>query len=172
MHPRWLLLVSATALPILLLAWAPREPEAQQAGCIVGRVVDGDTFFCRDGRRVRLIGVDSPERKQGAVAVAARKALARMLPTATPVRLQHDVRLTDRYGRLLAYAWVGTVLVNEAMVRNGWAVLYTVPPNVMYAERLRRAQDEARARRAGLWGWNGFDCLPSDYRRGVCLSSP
>jgi micrococcal nuclease len=58
------------------------------------------------------------------------------------------------------------------MVRDGWAVLYTVPPNVKYEERLRRAQNEARARGAGLWLDRGFDCLPVDFRRGECLSPP
>lgn len=156
----------------LLPACAPRAPEAQQSGCLVSRIVDGDTFNCRDGRKVRLIGIDSPERRQGAIAVSARKALAGMLPLGTPVKLQQDVSPNDRYGRVLAYAWVGPVFVNEMMLRSGWAVMYTVPPNVLYAERFRRAQDEARARRAGLWEQNGFACLPSDFRKGNCVSSP
>jgi micrococcal nuclease len=155
-----------------LLACAPGEPQAQQSGCVVGRIVDGDTFSCRDGRRVRLIGIDSPERRQGAAAESARKALAGLIPAGTLVRLQHDVRPTDRYGRLLAYVWVGPVFVNETMVRDGWAVLYTVPPNVRYAERFRRAQEKARTRGAGLWEHDGFACLPDHFRRGACLSSP
>ena len=79
---------------------------------------------------------------------------------------------TDRYGRVLAYVWAGSTLVNEAMVRGGWAMLYTVPPNVKYAERLRQAQNEARARRTGLWAERGFECQPQDFRRGKCVSSP
>ena len=47
-------------------------------------------------------------------------------------------------------------LVNEAMVRRGWAVTYTVPPNVKYAQRLVRAQSEARASGAGLSGSRGL----------------
>ena len=84
--------------------------------------------------------------------------------------MRRDVQASDRYGRVLAFVWTGATLVNEAMVREGWAVLYTVPPDVKYAERLRRAQKEARARRAGLWGSGGFDCLPRDYRRNRCLT--
>jgi micrococcal nuclease len=166
------MLIAGFALQMLLLACAPREPQAQQSGCVVGRIVDGDTFSCRDGRRVRLIGIDSPERRQGAIAESARKALAGLLPPGTAVRLQHDVRPTDRYARILAYVWVGPVFVNETMVGDGWAVLYTVPPNVRYAERFRRAQEKARARGAGLWAQDGFTCLPDDFRRGACLSSP
>jgi micrococcal nuclease len=86
--------------------------------------------------------------------------------------LEADVAPTDRYGRQLAYVWVGTTFVNEAMVRDGWAVLYTVPPNVKYAPRLERAQKEARARGAGLWVERGFECPPSDFRRDRCVSPP
>jgi len=147
----------------------PVQPEVH---CVVRQVVDGDTFHCGDGRKVRLIGIDSPERRQRPFGSHAQQALLRMLPTGSPVLLEHDVTLTDRYGRLLAYVWVGPTLVNEAMVRDGWAVLYTVPPNVKYAERFRRAQNEARTGGAGLWAQNGFACLPKDFRKRTCLSSP
>jgi len=149
-----------------------QNPVQQEVHCAVRLVVDGDTFHCGDGRKVRLIGIDSPERRQRPFGKNAQQALLRMLPTGSPVLLEHDVTLTDRYGRLLAYVWVGPTLVNEAMVRDGWAVLYTVPPNVKYAERFRRAQHEARTRAAGLWAQNGFACLPKDFRKRTCLSSP
>lgn len=165
----------AFALVSLAFAAAPlacASSQQQAAGCVVLRVADGDTFTCRDGRKVRLIGIDSPEREQRPFGSRAQQALLRMLPPGSEVSLEHDVRLTDRYGRLLAYAWVGSTLVNEAMVRGGWAVLYTVPPNVKYAERFRRAQNEARARGTGLWAERGFECAPADFRRGKCVNSP
>lgn len=140
--------------------------------CIVTRVVDGDTFYCRDGRKVRLLGVDSPERGQGSAWRQAQRALARLTPVGRRVRLEGDIAPVDRYGRALAWVWVGGTLVNEALVRDGWAVRYTVPPNVKYAERIGRAQSEARARRAGLWSGREFECLPRDYRRGACRTAP
>lgn len=139
---------------------------------MVQRVVDGDTFHCRDGRKVRLIGIDSPERHQRPYGEQARQALVRLAPPGSGVRLEPDVAPTDRYGRLLAYGWTGATLINEAMVQGGWAVLYTVAPNVKYADRLARAQKEARAKSTGLWSARGFDCLPADFRRRRCLSSP
>jgi micrococcal nuclease len=166
---RWL----GMALAMHSLGCATRQGEAQgQSACIVARVSDGDSFRCGDGRRVRLIGIDSPEQGQGQYGAAARHALLKLLPPGTSVRLEFDLTPADQYGRALAYAWTGPRLVNEAMVRDGWAVLYTVPPNVKYAERLGRAQKEARARSAGLWGRQGFDCPPSDYRRKRCVSRP
>jgi micrococcal nuclease len=139
---------------------------------VVLRVADGDTFTCRDGRKVRLTGIDSPEPQQRPFGSKAQQALLRMLPPGSQVRLEHDVMLTDQYGRLLAYVWLGPTLVNEAMVRGGWAALFTVPPNVKYAERFTRAQNEARTRGEGLWAERGFDCLPADFRRRRCLSPP
>jgi micrococcal nuclease len=150
-------------------AAAPRVPLPD---CVVARVVDGDTFYCRDGRKVRLLGVDSPERGQGPAWRVAREALVRLAPAGRRVRLEGDVATRDRYGRLLAWVWAGGTLVNEAMVRDGWAVQYTVPPDVKYADRIGRAQNAARARRVGLWSSGGFACLPRDYRRGACVSRP
>jgi micrococcal nuclease len=132
-------------------------------------VVDGDTFYCRDGRKVRLIGVDSPEMAQGSPGRAARDGLRRMLHAGRAARLESDLTPTDRYGRVLAWVWAGGTLVNEAMVRQGWAMLYTVPPNVKYVERLERAQKKARAERAGLWNGTTFECPPSRFRRRECL---
>ena len=140
--------------------------------CVILRVADGDTFTCRDGRKVRLIGIDSPEPEQRPFGTRARQELIRLVPLGSSVRLEHDVTFTDRYGRRLAYVWRGPTLVNEAMVHGGWAVLFTVPPNVKYGERFSRAQNEARTRGAGLWGERGFDCLPADFRRRRCLSQP
>jgi micrococcal nuclease len=168
---------SATLLPFLF--WlVPVGCSAQHAGrpvadaCTVSRVSDGDSFRCSDGRRVRLIGIDSPESQQQPIGAEARQALLRLLPQGSTVKLESDVAAHDQYGRVLAYVWAGSTLVNESMVRDGWAVLYTVPPNVRYSDRLQRAQEEARARRTGLWSQNGFECLPSDFRRGRCVSSP
>jgi micrococcal nuclease len=164
-----LLSLALTAGP---LACTPRASAVQGPDCIVSKVVDGDTFHCQDGRKVRLIGIDSPERLQGPFGARSRGALLGLLQSGAPVRLERDVAATDQYGRVLAYAWLGTSLLNEAMVRGGWAVLYTVPPNVKYADRLRRAQNEARAGGAGLWAQNGFACLPSEFRRKACVSPP
>jgi micrococcal nuclease len=137
---------------------------------VVQRVADGDSFSCRDGRRVRLIGIDAPELAQGESGRRARAALGALAPPGTTVRLERDAASHDRYGRELAHVWTGSQLVNEAMVLEGWAMLYTVPPNVKYAGRLEQAQKKARAAGAGLWRTGGFECAPSAYRRGECRS--
>ena len=73
------------------------------------------------------------------------------------VYLEFDVQKTDRYGRLLAYVWLDqtkTKMMNEILVRKGYATVYTFPPNVKYQERFLKAQREAREEAEG-----GFNCF-------------
>jgi micrococcal nuclease len=163
---------------LFLLLLLPTGCTAQQTAsasirnCTIHRISDGDSFRCTDGRRIRLIGIDSPELQQRPFGPQAQRALLALLPLGATVRLETDASQRDRFSRELAYAWSGSTLINEVLVRDGWAVLYTVPPNVKYAERLAQAQKEARARGAGLWGDRGFDCLPIDFRQDRCVTPP
>jgi endonuclease YncB( thermonuclease family) len=141
--------------------------QAATDSCQVASITDGDTLRCADGRRVRLIGIDAPERGQDGYE-GSRDALLRLARPGATVRLEHDVTAEDRYGRTLAYVWAGDTLVNERMVREGRAFLYTVPPNVRHEGRLREAQQAARDAGAGLWEGDGAACLPSEFRRGTC----
>ena len=125
---------------------------------VVDRVVDGDTIVVRTpggSVHVRLIGVDSPESvKPGTpvqcFAIAASTYTKRAL-TGTLVRLEYDVERFDRYGRTLAYVWVGSRMFNEQMVRDGYAVVETVPPDVRYADVFVAAERDARRHDRGLW---------------------
>ena len=163
----------ACLLSVFLLVGAGPPLAGQGAGatsaiCVVDRIVDGDTFYCRGGLKIRLLGMDSPERGQGEIARQAGRALRRVLPPARPVGLEFDVQVRDRYGRTLAYVWAGDTLVNEWMVREGWAVRYTVPPNVRYAGRIAAAERDARGKEKGLWGESQPWCMPLTFRRGDC----
>jgi micrococcal nuclease len=62
------------------------------------------------------------------------------------------VERRDRYGRLLAYVYVGEVMVNAELVRQGFAQVATFPPNVEYQELFLKLQREAREAGRGLWG--------------------
>jgi micrococcal nuclease len=136
--------------------------------CQVERISDGDSFYCQGGKRVRLIGIDTPELDQGELGRASRESLRRMMPVGSHVRLETDVRPDDQYGRTLAYVWRDSVMINRKMIREGWAVLFTVPPNIRHVDQLQAAQDSAQVERSGHWGTNGFSCQPSQRRRGEC----
>lgn len=137
--------------------------------CAVERIIDGDTFVCDDGERVRLLLIDTPEADQDPYGAIATVELRRLLPVGTVVRLELDVQHRDRYGRLLAYVHLqdgGTA--NAAMLRAGLAVVAVYPPNVRHVDQYRAIADSARAARRGLWATPVFRCLPAEHRRGSC----
>lgn len=132
------------------------------ASCFpVSRVVDGDTFQIDAGggrkETVRLIGVDTPETVKPGSPVepygTEASDFAKKLLTGQTVCLERDVEERDRYGRLLAYAYLkdGT-FVNELLLAEGYAQVLTVPPNVKYADHFQKVQREAREAKRGLWG--------------------
>lgn len=157
---------------LLSLIWTGVCFSSNFSFCTVEKIIDGDTFVC-SGERVRLVGVDTPEsvhnpraEKQARsmrdletvleLGRRARAFTASLLRPGMQVRLEFDVQVRDRYGRLLAYVWLpdGRML-NEVLLEEGYATLYTVPPNVKYEDRLRKAQERARVKRRGLWGIAG-----------------
>lgn len=146
----------------------PARPRRATTECRVARIIDGDTIECSPLGRIRLIGIDAPEESQKPFGAAAAEALQSLVPVGSGVELERDVELRDRYGRLLGYLWADGRLVNWLMVREGWAVTLTYPPNVQYVEALRDAQRSAQAERRGLWAVDGFACLPRDHRQGRC----
>jgi micrococcal nuclease len=133
----------------------------------VESVSDGDTLTCTDDRRIRLTGIDAPEVEQVPFGAQSRSALVEMVAGHT-LRLEFDVETTDVFGRTLAYLWREDLFVNEAMVRQGWAVAFPIPPNDRYADRFATAEAAARNEDAGLWATGGFDCLPYDHRDDLC----
>lgn len=146
----------------------PPSPRRQTIACTVTRITDGDGIVCDRIGRVRLIGIDTPEMDQRPFGTQAAEALGRMVRVGSVVHLEPDVEARDRYRRVLAYVWVGRTMVNWRMVRDGWAVLLTYPPNVQYVDALTDAERRARDEKKGLWGTGGFDCTPADHRRKRC----
>jgi micrococcal nuclease len=141
--------------PTVTTAAPPSVPPGDDT--TIERVVDGDTIVVAGGVRVRLIGIDTPESVDPRTTVecfgreAARRA-AELLPPGAGVRLVYDVERLDRFGRTLAYVYrADGSFVNEALVRDGFAFAFTVPPNVAHAEDFARWQAEAREAGRGLW---------------------
>jgi micrococcal nuclease len=125
----------------------------------VAEVVDGDTIRVDlDGQEtaVRLIGVDTPERDGPYTSLECYgEEASRFTHDALDgrtVELEFDAERTDRFDRTLAYVWLDGALFNERLVRSGYAVVTTFPPNVRYVERFTAAQREARDEQRGLWG--------------------
>jgi micrococcal nuclease len=116
---------------------------------VVRHVVDGDTVELQDGRTARYIGINAPERHQPYYVEATETN--RQLVQGENAWMVLDAQQTDRFGRTLAYLWVGDQFVNLELVRQGYATAYTEPPNVRYSAEILAAEREARFRQAGLW---------------------
>jgi micrococcal nuclease len=154
-------LTAAVLAAALSTSCASTSPGATpgRTSATVTRVVDGDTMIARVGGeeiRVRLIGIDTPETVAPGQPVEcfgpAASAFTHRRLEGRDVELGFDVEHLDRYGRTLAYVWLGGELFNETLVREGYAVVTTFPPDVRYVDRFVAAQRAAREQRLGLWG--------------------
>lgn len=135
----------------------------------VSRVIDGDTFELDNKHKVRLIGIDTPESRinpkarrdsertsQDVPVIVSQgqqsKEFVKNLLEGRRVRLEYDAGLTDRYGRILAYAYLedGT-FINAEIIQEGYASVLTIPPNVKYVELFKKLYDDARSHNRGLW---------------------
>ena len=163
--PEYQKVVSTVATPVWTTPMASvlpndRTPIAANMGNTkeigrVARVIDGDTIELVGGERVRYIGIDTPETvdPRKPVMCFGHEASARNkeLVEGKEVRLVKDITDRDKYGRLLRYVYVGDLFINDALVREGYAHVYTYPPDVAMNERFLAAEREAREAGKGLW---------------------
>lgn len=166
--------IRSVCLP--LLCFLPAVALGQQLS--VTRIVDGDTFELSDGRTVRLIGIDTPEKyrssklERDAERTDQDKATIRALGElasrhAAELAFEKRVELEfdqanaatghqDRYGRTLAYVWVlgaggqRRYCANERLVMDGYANAYTNYP-FKYRDEYVQLQVDARTLELGLW---------------------
>jgi len=128
----------------------------------VQQIYDGDTIELNDGRKVRLLGINTPEidHQQGhsePFAIQARDRLKQLVPPGTSVRLQTDVEKTDRYGRVLAHLLLPDGS-NPAVVllQEGLATLLILPPNIAAANCFAAYERGARKRSMGIWNHSRY----------------
>jgi micrococcal nuclease len=134
------------------------SPASSHNGVMVKvvNVVDGDTIKVETGETIRYIGIDTPETvdPRKPVMCYGKEASDKNteLVEGKVVELEKDISEKDKYGRLLRYIWLDDVLVNEVLVREGYAQSSTYPPDVKYQDRFVEAQRLAREEQKGLWG--------------------
>ena len=168
---RYLILVLvlfAAFTPLLVQGQAIPKPALQEVQVI--KVHDGDTVtLMLNGRmrKTRLIGIDAPEMNQRPWGRRAKEHLIDILNyTDWMVTMETDVVTTDKYGRSLVYLWTkNTELINERMVMDGYAVMFTIKPNSTYADRFKRAEQYARGEKKGIWGPDGLKEKPIEYKK-------
>ena len=122
----------------------------------VVKVIDGDTIIVEGDTHIRLIGVDAPE--EGKCFAASSTAYLSSLLNGKKVRIEKDISGEDEYGRLLRYVVLPSgderkddVIVNEKLIRDGYAKRRQSPPDNRYRDLFATAEDEAKNANRGIW---------------------
>lgn len=157
-------------LPLLLLFGVAQSPaasaETATAACasglfdetaIIHHIHDGDTLTLVDGRKIRLIGINTPELAQGnkpaePYARAATHTLKSLFEKDKTIKLLHGKDKKDHYGRTLAHALLPDGQnVQAILLKQGLARVITVPPNTRFAPCYLEMERQARCGKTGLW---------------------
>lgn len=126
-------------------------------------VHDGDTLHLTDRRKVRLVGIDTPElaRKGKPAQVYAKEAkqLLKSLISGSnnTVHLRYDTDKKDRYGRLLAHLFlINGTNIQSQLIAQGLAIAYTVPPNTLLSDCYASIEDISRLSKRGIWSHHKY----------------
>ncbi|CAB9529167.1 function [Seminavis robusta] len=141
--------------------------------CKVKSVYDGDTITLYNKRRVRLLGIDTPELqpKQAFSEEAREYTKERCLEQHIWISFETGGEQEDRFGRLLAWVWIpnddGTFeCVNEGLLKEGLASVYTPSKSTKLSSKnkLLALQKEAKASRRGMWRrFRDYDVVQTAY---------
>ena len=131
----------------------------------VKTVYDGDTVVLEDGRKIRLLGINTPEvqhkdKMADAGGEDAKAWLINKLQHAR-VRLEFDSEKTDKYGRTLAHLFSDKKEhINLSLVKAGLATISIYPPNLLYVNELLAAENKAEQDKLGIWQRPQYAAIP------------
>ena len=117
----------------------------------VTRVIDGDTVVIETGEHIRYIGMNTPEVETSECYASEASEINKNLVLGKVVKLEKGVSDTDKYGRLLRYAYIGDVFVDDYLIKNGSAKVMTIPPDIKYKDEFLESEEYAKQNRLGLW---------------------
>jgi endonuclease YncB( thermonuclease family) len=131
----------------------------------VKTVYDGDTVVLEDGRKIRLLGINTPEvqhrdKQADAGGDDAKRWLQNKLQSAR-VRLELSTEKTDKYGRTLAHLFTDKKdHINLQLVAAGLAAVSIYPQNLLYVSELVRAEEQAEKAHLGIWQQAQYQPIP------------
>jgi micrococcal nuclease len=170
----WTRKIAILACLLLLVSCQTKsQPADNQVQVKVSRVVSGQSLEvlgiaeqANFASPVRLIGIDAPDLRQNPWGDEARQNLEKLIGgTEELVKLEFDVETKDKNGRNLAYVWKNEQLLNEQIVKQGYAMFVGRSPNHKYNQRLERAQQWARIMGQGIWNPNNpMRQTPAEFR--------
>lgn len=146
MNYKKLTLIAITCLSLI----SPSDIYPYKSNYFVQRVIDGDTFVVENKERVRLIGINTPEKGETCYFEAKKKLEDLILDK--KVVLKKDISERDRYHRLLRYTYKNKLFVNLEMVESGYAHATPYNPDIKYKELFKKAEQDAKKQKIGcLW---------------------
>lgn len=126
-------------------------------------VYDGDTVKLSDGRKLRIIGIDTPEvsrkKKKGeAYAGQATEQLRELLAkNKNKIKILIGKQTHDKYKRLLAHIFTpDNINISQWMLKKGLATTLIIPPNDRYADCYQSAEQSAQNKRLNIWQQSSF----------------
>lgn len=135
---------------------------------VSAHIFDGDTLAVEDGRRVRLLGINTPEigrdgEPSEAYAEDAKALLADLAGPGAPLRLRLDAERLDRYGRILAHVFrEDGANVQARLLEAGYATTLVVPPNQWSMDCYAALEAQAREQRLGIWGLERYQPVQAE----------
>jgi endonuclease YncB( thermonuclease family) len=134
----------------------------------VAYVHDGDTLKLKDGRKVRLIGINAPELARNnapaeSFAYPAKNALRKLIKTSSNIiGLSFGLEREDKYKRTLAHLFLpdGTNIQTH-LISQGLATAFTTPPNDRMADCYKQIEDIAIDDKQGIWSLNEYQITRS-----------
>jgi len=123
-----------------------KEEEYQKQTCFVNRVIDGDTIVC-DGQTIRLLGINTPEKKMPYYQKA--KNFLKQVENKT-IQILRDKENEDKYDRKLRYVFYKNDLLNAEILQEGFATSFMLK-GLKYEDKFRNAENYAKNKEIRLW---------------------
>ena len=124
----------------------------------IAHIYDGDTIRLTDGRKLRLIGINTPERgrdgnKDQPFYLSAKKQLQQIVKNnQNQLKIVLGKEKHDRYKRLLAHIFtLNGKNISATLLRNGQGFSITIPPNIRFLSCYKNAEKEAQDHKRGIW---------------------
>ena len=124
----------------------------------VAKVYDGDTIKLRDGRKIRLIGINTPERghdgkQDEPFYSAAKNQLQNIIQQNNyQIKIAFGKDKHDRYKRILAHIFtMDNENITATLIKNGMGFTIAIPPNVQLLDCYQKAELEAQKQNIGIW---------------------
>jgi micrococcal nuclease len=135
----------------------------------VANVYDGDTIKLIDGRKLRLIGINTPERgrkgkKNEPFYAEAKNQLQNIIKNNNSmVKIVLGKQKHDHYKRLLAHIFTqDNKNITAVLIKKGLGFTIAIPPNIQFLSCYQKAEKEAKIAKRGIWNHNFSRAINAD----------